>query len=240
MIARLNANACVKKVREERRSARVGLPKQFYRLQRFLLRVVQGNEWSFFDTNEYMGLEQLGDRLIRFTGGASGVWRVLAIRSVRGETLPHVERVAVYRVSETAPLESRWTLSGVISNTRYVERPEEQELTLKQAPLSRSEATRAALIPIRKTAAWWNLTQEERRNVFENKSHHIAEGIRYLPSVARQLYHSRDIGEPFDFLTWFEYAPQHSEAFEELVRTLRNTEEWRYVDREIDIRLARD
>jgi len=187
-----------------------------------------------------MGLEQLGDRLIRFTGGSFGVWRVLAIRSVRGETLHHVERVAIYRGSETAPLESRWTLSGVISNTRYVERPEEQELTLKQAPLSRSEATRAALIPIRKTAAWWNLTQEERRNVFENKSHHIAEGIRYLPSVARQLYHSRDIGEPFDFLTWFEYAPQHSEAFEELVRTLRNTEEWRYVDREIDIRLARD
>ena len=72
----------------------------------------------------------------------------------------------------------------------------------------------AALIPIRKTAAWWNLTQEERRNIFEEKSHHIAEGIRYLPSVARQLYHSRDIGEPFDFLTWFEYAPQHSEAFE--------------------------
>ena len=30
------------------------------------------------------------------------------------------------------------------------------------------------------------------------------------------------------------------EAFEELVRTLRNTEEWRYVDREIDIRQAQD
>ena len=52
----------------------------------------------------------------------------------------------------------------------------------------------AALIPIRKTAAWWNLTQEERRNIFETKSHHISEGVRYLPSVARQLYHCRDIG----------------------------------------------
>jgi chlorite dismutase len=98
----------------------------------------------------------------------------------------------------------------------------------------------AALIPIRKTAAWWNLTQEERRSIFEKKSHHIAEGVRYLPSVARQLYHSRDIGEAFDFLTWFEYAPEHSEAFEELVRTLRKTEEWEFVDREIDIRLMRD
>ena len=187
-----------------------------------------------------MALKQLGDRLVRFTGGDTGMWRVLAIRPVLGDTLPQAERVAVWRGDEPSSLKSLWTLSGVISNVRYVERPEQQELTLKQAPLGRSEATLAALIPIRKTAAWWNLTQEERRSIFEKKSHHIAEGVRYLPSVARQLYHSRDIGEPFDFLTWFEYAPEHSEAFEELVRTLRKTEEWQFVDREIDIRLMRD
>ena len=187
-----------------------------------------------------MGLQQLGDRLVRFVGGKTGMWRVLAIRLVQGDGLPQAERVAVCRGDEPSPLEPQWTLSGVISHIRYVERPEQQELTLKQAPLGRSEATLAALIPIRKTAAWWNLTQEERRNIFEGKSHHIAEGVRYLPSVARQLYHSRDIGELFDFLTWFEYAPEHSEAFEELVRTLRRTEEWRYVDREIDIRLVRE
>jgi len=187
-----------------------------------------------------MGLKQLGDRLVRFVGGDTGMWRVLSIRSVQGDGLPQAERVAVRRGDEPSSLEYQWALSGVISNIRYVERQEQQELTLKQAPLGRAEATMAALIPIRKTAAWWNLTQEERRNIFEAKSHHITEGVRYLPSVARQLYHSRDIGEPFDFLTWFEYDPEHSEAFEELVRTLRKTEEWRYVDREIDIRLARD
>ncbi len=32
--------------------------------------------------------------------------------------------------------------------------------------------------------------------------------MRYLLAVARRLYHCRDLGEPFDFLTWFEYAPQ--------------------------------
>src|SRR5262250_3443627 len=186
-----------------------------------------------------MGLNQVGDRLIRFAGGSSGVWRVLAIRSVQGDILPQAERIAVCRGDEPSPLESQWTLSGVISNIRYVERPEQQELTLKQAPLGRPEATMAALIPIRKTAAWWNLTQEERRNIFEKKSHHIAEGVKYLPSIARQLYHGRDIGEPFDFLTWFEYAPEYSEAFEELVRRLRSTAEWRYVEREVDIRASR-
>src|SRR5215469_4844695 len=130
-----------------------------------------------------MALKQLGDRLVRFVGGNIGHWRVLAIRPVQGDILPQAERIAVCRGDEPPPLESQWTLSGVISNIRYVERPEQQELTLKQAPLRRPEASLAALIPIRKTAAWWNLTQEERRNIFEKKSHHIAEGIKYLPSV---------------------------------------------------------
>jgi chlorite dismutase len=103
----------------------------------------------------------------------------------------------------------------------------------------RAEATRAALIPIRKSAAWWELTQEERRAIFEDKSHHIAASLKYLPAIARQLYHCRDLGEPFDFLTWFEYAPEHATMFEDLVGVLRATEEWTYVEREVDIRLAR-
>ena len=58
--------------------------------------------------------------------------------------------------------------------------------------------------------------------------------------MARRLHHSRELGEEFDFLTWFEYAPADAAAFEELVALLRLTEEWRYVDREVDIRLTRD
>jgi hypothetical protein len=54
-----------------------------------------------------------------------------------------------------------------------------------------------------------------------------------------RLHHSRELGEPFDFLTWFEYAPERSQTFEELVLRLRETKEWQYVDREIDIRLSR-
>ena len=63
--------------------------------------------------------------------------------------------------------------------------------------------------------------------------------MEYLPAVARRLHHSRELGEPFDFLTWFEYAPEHADAFEELVRRLRSTAEWRYVEREVDIRASR-
>src|SRR5436853_562536 len=83
--------------------------------------------------------------------------------------------------------------------------------------------SRAALIPIRKTLAWWALTQDERRDIFEAQSRHIGIGLEYLPAIARRLHHCRDLGpeEPFDFLTWFEYAPADAAAFEELVQALR-------------------
>lgn len=60
-----------------------------------------------------------------------------------------------------------------------------------------------------------------------------------MPAIARRLYHCRDLGEPFDFLTWFEYASADSDIFEELVVNLRQTEEWSFVEREIDIRLVK-
>ena len=126
------------------------------------------------------------------------------------------------------------------SSLRYTERAEKQQLIAVQAGLGRSEATCAALIPIRKSQAWWELTQEERRKIFEDKSHHIASSLRFLPAIARQLYHCRDLGEPFDFLTWFEFAPAHASLFEELVGMLRRTEEWTYVEREVDVRVVKE
>ena len=86
------------------------------------------------------------------------------------------------------------------------------------------------------------LPQDERRAVFEAQSHHIAIGPRYLPAVARRLHHCLDLGpaEPFDFLTWFDYTPEHESAFDELLEALRNSPEWAHVDREVDIRLVRE
>jgi hypothetical protein len=75
--------------------------------------------------------------------------------------------------------------------------------------------------------------------VFEESSHHIEIGLRYLPAVARRLHHERDLAEPFDFLTWFEFAPEAAGEFEKLVAILRGTEEWSFVTREVDVRLSR-
>lgn len=131
-------------------------------------------------------------------------------------------------------------LRGCTSNTRYTTATETAELRAKQAGLGRPEATLAALIPIRKSEEWWQLAQDERRAILAGQSRHISIGLEYLPGIARRLYHCRELGEPFDFLTWFEYPPSESDAFEKLVDRLRASQEWRYVNREVDIRLTRD
>ena len=113
-------------------------------------------------------------------------------------------------------------------------------MVARQESLSRVESTRAALIPITKSEAWWELAQDERRQIFEESSRHVATGLEYVPAVARRLHHGRDLGEPFEFLTWFEFAPEDADAFEELVGRLRETAEWAYVEREIDIRVIRE
>jgi hypothetical protein len=59
--------------------------------------------------------------------------------------------------------------------------------------------------------------------------------------VARRLHHCRDLTEdaPFDFLTWFEFTPGDAVAFDEMLHRLRETAEWRYVEREVDVRLRK-
>jgi chlorite dismutase len=185
----------------------------------------------------------MNTRLFTFIGGEIGPWSIVEIKPVIGETLADVKRLNV--INGAVPVEldaAKWRLCGVTSNERYVTRPEKNQLVAKQPVLGRPEANCAALIPIRKTVTWWNLTQDERRRIFEESSNHIKTGLEYLPAVARRLHHCRDLGEdePFDFLTWFDYPSSDSAAFDKMVTKLRASEEWAYVEREIDIRVVRD
>jgi Chlorite dismutase len=182
-------------------------------------------------------------RLFTFVAGNTGPWIVDQFHCVAGELLPTPSRIAV--VSEAIaqlPQGALWTLRGMTSNERYVIREEKVALVSKQEGLGRLTSTQAALIPIRKNAAWWALAQDERREIFEAQSRHIGIGMNYLPAVARRLHHCRDLSatEPFDFLTWFEYAPSDAAAFDELIIALRTSPEWEYVDREVDVRLLRE
>jgi hypothetical protein len=180
-------------------------------------------------------------RLFSFIAGSTGPWCVDSMVSVTGEPLAAASKLTIVAGGvPTLPADATWLLRGITSNERYVERAEKTALVGKQEGLGRAQATRAALIPIRKTPAWWALTQDERRQIFEARSHHIEIGLKYLPAVARRLHHCRDLGpdEPFDFVTWFEYAPADAAAFDDLLHALRASPEWEYVDREVDIRLS--
>jgi hypothetical protein len=173
-----------------------------------------------------------------FIGGATGAWTIERCTAITGEPLPAADRLEI-REGIASVTGGIWRLAGVAGHTRYVERAEKTQLDALSPPLGRPEATRAALIPIRKSAAWWTLPQDERRAIFEQRSRHIADSLAFLPRIARRLYHARDLGQPFDFLTWFEFAPEHAGSFDDLVAMLRAREEWSYVDREVDLRLSR-
>ena len=180
------------------------------------------------------------DRLWTCGAGADGPWRIDDVRAVTGAPLPGAPRLD--RIAGEAPGAGLWSLRGITSNERYVTRDEKQALAAATPALGRAQAVCAVLIPIRKSAAWWALAQDERRAVIEDQSQHIALGLRALPAVARRLHHCRDLSpeEPFDFLTWFEFAPEHAPAFDDLLARLRASPEWAYVERECEVRARLD
>ena len=171
---------------------------------------------------------------VTFAAGSAGPWHIERLSPVAGPGLPAATHLAMTDLPGAS-----WRLREVVSHPRYSTAVELKTLAGVQAGLGRPEATCAALIPIRKSEAWWSMAQDERRAVFEDRSRHIALSMKYLPAIARRLHHARDLGEPFDFLTWFEFAPEHEAAFDDLLGELRASPEWTYVEREVDIRVRR-
>lgn len=176
-----------------------------------------------------------------FVGSDVGRWRVTEQNTIVGAPLELVQRIEVINSPLNNLIEKgAWALQGFTSNVRYANRNEIVKLQSVQEGLNRKKSSCAALIPIKKNAEWWAMSQDERRSIFEEQSHHTEIGLAYLPEIARQLHHSRDLGEQFDFITWFEFSPEHTEQFNKLLSELRATKEWQFVEREIDIRLERD
>jgi len=172
-----------------------------------------------------------------FVAGEHGEWAIARIEAVTGDGLAPAARLAVRATLGEAP-DGVWRLAGMVSNERYVTRSEKDAL-LALPPAAAPSC--AALIALRKSAAWWAMTQDERRAVFEAQSQHIALGLEYGAGIARRLHHCRDLAEdaPFDFLTWFEYSPEDAPRFDALLDRLRASAEWCFVEREVDVRLVR-
>ncbi len=168
--------------------------------------------------------------------GDSGQWRIDSMTGIMGPSLAPAQFL---RIDDSGPDSTcQWSLNAVVSNLRYTIATERQSMQARQAGLGREDSHIAVLIPITKSAKWWGLAQDERRAIYQ-RSDHTPIGLDYLPGIARQLHHGRDLGAEYDFLTWFEFAASESDAFRDLVRRLRATEEWTYVERETEIWLTR-
>ena len=93
----------------------------------------------------------------------------------RGAGLAPAEALTIHPW-EPGPIDdpTSWRLLGTVSNLRYATRDEVAGLRARQEGLDRRQATHAALIPIKKSAAWWDLAQDDRRAIFEETSQHTA------------------------------------------------------------------
>jgi hypothetical protein len=209
-------------------------PQKTSRIIRSKLPASAGRRIGRFGQTGAMGKPQV----VSFVGGDSGAWHVERVVGVTG---PPLANVACLDIADGRAAEDGgrgWVLRGVTSNERYVERSEREALVARQGTgACFGDVWR--LDPDHEDGVVVALTQDERRAVIETRSRHIATGLAYLPAIARRLHHGRDLHEPFDFLTWFEFGPADIEAFEELVGRLRETEEWTFVEREVDIRVVR-
>jgi hypothetical protein len=181
-------------------------------------------------------MTKIATPITRFCGSAIGDWEVLSHQTVCGPAIPAFSRLAITPDS-TSATDADWQARGFNSNLRYTSIKERAELLANGAPADRSDRC-AVLIPMSKSPIWWGLAQDERLAIYA-RSGHTGIGMTVLPAVLRRLYHSRDLGEAFDFLTWFEFAPETEPAFEAMLMRLRSSEEWRYVSAETQINLRR-
>jgi hypothetical protein len=139
---------------------------------------------------------------------------------------------------------------GTAQHLNYTAAPQRADLEARSRPPIESPGTVCVMIPIAKSPAWWKLTPDERTACFQQASQHhqhAAIGAPYVERIYRKLYHSRYNGGPespipYDFVTYFEFEPEHTQAFQDLLTGLRDTNlnpEWAYVEHEFEVWMLR-
>jgi hypothetical protein len=137
------------------------------------------------------------------------------------------------------------TIEGASRNPRYSS-AEMVSYSNRGAPPRRSGrlSRNAIIIPIRKTAEWWQKSALERHSYFyPHVDHasaspvkgHAQAAEKGIGTLFRRVYHNPDGYEranEFDFLTYFECDDESLPVFEHVMTALRDfhqNPEWRYV-----------
>lgn len=113
---------------------------------------------------------------------------------------------------------------GLVREPMYTPHAPDLDAELEKRTYEGPEPPRYGIVvPARKTAEWWSLSEEER---FDLMRDHIEPTLEYLDCVRRQLYHASGLGD-VDFITYFE--TDDLAAFHELLRDLQAIPEYHYV-----------
>ena len=116
------------------------------------------------------------------------------------------------------------TLVGVTKPLNYITKDKSPELNagLSSATYTGDAPRYVIVIPVKKSAEWWNLPAEQRLKEMEA---HTAPTLPYLVNVKRKLYHSTGLDDT-DFITYFE--TNDLVAFNNLLISLASVPENKY------------
>lgn len=94
------------------------------------------------------------------------------------------------------------TFNGITKKPNYVPSfPDDLKAAMKM-PTGPEPKPYAIVVPIRKDAEWWIMTQDDRNQLMKE---HADATVAYLKTVKRKLYHSSGLDD-LDFITYFETA----------------------------------
>jgi len=110
---------------------------------------------------------------------------------------------------------------GISKPRRYITQENSAQLNeqLNNSKYESATPRYAIVIPVKKTADWWNMPESERLHEIEV---HTQKSLAYMRCVKRELYYSTGLDEQ-DFITYFETADL--QAFHELNAALAGIRE---------------
>ena len=114
------------------------------------------------------------------------------------------------------------TFNGLTKKANYVPALSDDLKAALKTPLDPGPKPYAIVVPIRKDAAWWHASQDERNAMMKE---HTDASIAYLKTVKRKLYHASGLDD-LDFITYFETAKL--DDFNNLIIALERVQENRH------------
>ena len=99
--------------------------------------------------------DSMNPRLWTFNGSDNGVFEILSQSTYRGAPLPFARRLDVLNHLPGEASSPQFSLIGVVSNERYVTLEEKKDLLTTQQAIGRPQNRLGAVIPIKKSSAWW-------------------------------------------------------------------------------------